>query len=70
MIQQHTFLFRDHGLDGRPTLLLNILENSPSRMMGKSKVVLKIFFYSNCNKAEYKIMIITYLCLITKAAKR
>jgi hypothetical protein len=39
------------------------LANFPSKMMGKSKVVLKKLFF-NLTKQHMKLNIITYLCLI------
>jgi hypothetical protein len=46
------------------------LENCPSRMNGKFKVVLKQhILLKSVTKQHTKIKIITYLCLITKAAK-
>jgi hypothetical protein len=40
-------------------------------MMGHSKVVLKKYtFIEKCNKAEFLVKVITYLCLNTKDEKR
>jgi hypothetical protein len=49
---------------------LTILENCPSRMVGKSKVALKHTLIELCNKAAYKNYKITHLSLIKKTLTR
>jgi hypothetical protein len=48
-----------------------MVENCPARMMGKSKAVLKnMFLLTGVTKQHIAITVITYRCLIAKAARR